>query len=1210
MAEIVLVRDGKPHAAIAAGGDDAHGKAIHQMQQAILQTTGAKLPIIDDTQAEKELGKQNLVVIGNLMTNRVAARLYRNYYVNSDAIVPGPGRYELRTVHDPEALGIGVVFCGGSDTAGIEASVERFLDHVKPGRDLTFTHLVEMETDGLPPPLADEELKKRIEKIKGPFSPGGFIAEQGMYYYRSGNPNYLRACKEAIPKLLAGLEGQGPIKDFRSHFAPVWDQIEEAPVFTDDERAAACGYLLGCLELTPQLHTLDAGPERKAPPLFQYTMPGGHAASLYLTRFCPGLPLAQTVQERIARYFDLQNDYWKLYFDSSWYTHSYFNWYMTWFLTSGDLRYMERGHLAEFCDYIMAAIITNERTGAVFGDGGGGPGTTANILGLAAWYYQDGRYEWFKRFLGGSWSGDWNLGHTYATNNIEPRMPRDILGVRVVPAEDWVYEKGIGGQVENTPLMPPRQQAYDKISFRTKFDRDSSFLLLDGLSGFGMAHADANNIVQLWDKGQMCLAPAGYMVYELSEHNVVVVTRDGAGGTEKVPTLAGLEVHTDMARFGAVRSMLHNYNGMDWARNILWAKDRYFLVIDELTAVTPGDYVLQGWWQAGGMLDGRRLSSGDDVRFQLVSLDDSELSQTTRRNGGSQLRTSQTGVLEPGDRRVFMNLLQCTRAPHEDAVDAKRLTRKAAVLRHNDEIEVLGSGPLTGDKALAVEAQLYLLHSAGFNLAGATALSCGTLLFESQNDATVDCDLVAGKVRVGLKRAGEVALLAAANGEVRRNGELLKSRVREDGLLSFELPVGQHDLRVPPLDDKHLAVIERTLQAAWARSQAPTDPTPGLKSDAPEIAELWQFKNPSDSPVQTHALTLGDLDGDGIDEILMGSADNVLRCFDGDGRLLWKYETDEWVCSVWVGDLDGDGSTRILVGTGRRLDRRGDQDSKAALLILDAKGQQQTRIPYPAGSIETVTGLDIDGDGVKEIIAGSHDWQLSAVRLDGQQVWSTYDYSRGPTNLQTYDVTGDGKPEIISTTTHRTNFYNLEGNHLFHLWSPGPGLAFGDSDGDHITEIAVGSVRGHVRLASYVAESKKGQEIEPTWTFDTGAPVEVIRMADLDGSGSDEILACSRNNLVYAFGADGRILWTRSLGDGVRALEVAYLDGGDTPQIICGTDAGQVFVLAPDGTVITWGAVPGLVRFVAVDDKNGKATPQIIAATDGPGLYALKWTGR
>ena len=551
-----------------------------------------------------------------------------------------------------------------------------------------------------------------------------------------------------------------------------------------------------------------------------------------------------------------------------------------------------------------------------------------------------------------------------------------------------------------------------------------------------------------------------------------------------------------------------------------------------------------------------------------------------------------------------MNLLQVTRAPHEAAVDARRLSASATVSRHGDVIEVMGSRPLTSGDALDVQGQLYLLRPTGFHVVAAKSLKCGPLLFESEHEATIDYDLATGEVDVTLEQAGAVALRTAANSDVRRDDEIVESRTRDDGMRSFDLPAGRHELRVAPPGADDLSRVAGALRAAWAGALQPSDPTPGLKSDAPELAGQWRFERPGDSSVLTHVLKLADLDGDRVDEILLGSADNILRCFDSGGDLKWKFEADEQIASAWTGDLRGDGAVRVLVATGRGATGG---KSKAAVYILDAAGKQEASIPYPASSIGTVAALDIDGDGVKEIIAATHDWKIHAMRLDGEIVWTTPDYSRGPNNLKIHDVTGDGRAEIISTTTHRTNFYDHKGSRVFHVWSPGPGLAFGDLDADRAAEVVVGSFRGHVRLASYASGVTEGQ-IKPTWTFDTGAPVLGVKLADLDGSGSGEVLACSRNNIVYAFNMDGTIRWTRSLGDGVRALEIANLDGRGLTEIVCGTDAGQVFVLSADGAVIAQGRAPGFVRFIAVSKTDADSAPLIVAATDGPGLYALKWT--
>ncbi len=849
------------------------------------------------------------------------------------------------------------------------------------------------------------------------------------------------------------------------------------------------------------------------------------------------------------------------------------------------------------------------------------------FLGLAAWYYQDGRYEWFKRFIG-TWKPDWNLGHTYAAN-VAPRMPDDILGVKVIPAENWIYEAGIGQvkarkwlppwiMTKNTPPMPPRERAYDKIAFRTKIAPDSAYLLLDGLSGFGMAHADANNIVQFYDKGRVWLFPAGYMTYALPEHNVVVVMRDGQGGIAEVPMLADLELSADMSRFGAVRSTLHNYNGTDWARNILWAKDRYFLVIDEVVAVAAGAYVLQGWWKAGGTLEGRRLQSDGEVRFQLVSLDDSTLSQTISRRGQAQLRTSQTGVLRAGDQRVFMSLLQCTAAPHTEAVDARRLAPSAVALRGGaGEYEVLGSRPLMDSDELEVAGELYWLHSDGFSVLAGTALTCGTRLFESEDSVTMECDLRRGRARVDVKEDTRLALLTGPGGEVRCDGRLLQTRLRNDGLLSFEVPAGEHRVRFPALAAAQLVPIQRALGAAWERAEVPPTPPPGLQADAPEMAELWRWDSQGDTRTRTRVLLHADLDGDGRDELLVGTEDQVLRCFDGKGKLLWDFTTEQRLCSAWVGDLRGDGELAILVGTGNAAGGHASATLGAAIYILDVQGNETARIPSPAspeddsfgsriGALECILGLDTDGDGIKEIIVSSSNWYVFSLRLDGEMMWAAADYARGPSNLQTHDITGDGKQEIVSTTLFQTNVFSLDGHRLFTVGTAGPGLAVGDVDGDGVVEVASGSLKGQVSLAKYEGTSD-GSGIEPVWSFDTGSPVEALGLGDLTGDGSEQILACSRNSIVYAFNADGSILWTRALGEGVRALKVVDLDGDGTPEIICGTAAGQVFVLSGNGNILAQAQVAGLVRFVAVADIDGDGRLEVIAVTDGPGLYAVRW---
>ncbi len=73
-----------------------------------------------------------------------------------------------------------------------------------------------------------------------------------------------------------------------------------------------------------------------------------------------------------------------------------------------------------------------------------------------------------------------------------------------------------------------------------------------------------------------------------------------------------------------------------------------------------------------------------------------------------------------------------------------------------------------------------------------------------------------------------------------------------------------------------------------------------------------------------------DVNGDGLDEILVASETGSVYCLDGKGGVVWRYPAGAVVRSVAAGDLDGDGkpeviltaedgSTRILSGAGALL---------------------------------------------------------------------------------------------------------------------------------------------------------------------------------------------------------------------------------------------------------------------------------------------------
>lgn len=165
------------------------------------------------------------------------------------------------------------------------------------------------------------------------------------------------------------------------------------------------------------------------------------------------------------------------------------------------------------------------------------------------------------------------------------------------------------------------------------------------------------------------------------------------------------------------------------------------------------------------------------------------------------------------------------------------------------------------------------------------------------------------------------------------------------------------------------------------------------------------------------SLLVADVDGDGRQELVIGSA----------GGLLWyRPATRErgvvaegmFHVGLALADLDGDGRPEIIAGTtdqtkaicwykmGRRLEDRWRQH------MID---------PDPAGGAHDVLPVDLDGDGRLELVAnacGRQPFALFAYRSDGDptRAWRRSTIQEGffQEGLVAADLDGDGRVEIVS----------------------------------------------------------------------------------------------------------------------------------------------------------------------------------------------------
>ena len=167
---------------------------------------------------------------------------------------------------------------------------------------------------------------------------------------------------------------------------------------------------------------------------------------------------------------------------------------------------------------------------------------------------------------------------------------------------------------------------------------------------------------------------------------------------------------------------------------------------------------------------------------------------------------------------------------------------------------------------------------------------------------------------------------------------------------------------------------------------------------------------------------VGDVDGDGVDEIVTVTGDGSahVRIFEMDGTVLdqfFAYDTKMRAgMFVATGDVDGDGTEEIALTT--------DTGGTGELLIVTRSGEVKHRFfPFGQTSVSLRVALgDVNGDGVDEVIVGRGAGTRSDVAVfspDGNALSTMLAYA--PTYdrgifVVSGDLDGDGDDEIVTGT--------------------------------------------------------------------------------------------------------------------------------------------------------------------------------------------------
>jgi len=200
---------------------------------------------------------------------------------------------------------------------------------------------------------------------------------------------------------------------------------------------------------------------------------------------------------------------------------------------------------------------------------------------------------------------------------------------------------------------------------------------------------------------------------------------------------------------------------------------------------------------------------------------------------------------------------------------------------------------------------------------------------------------------------------------------------------------------------------------------------------------------------------VGDIDGDGLPEIVTLDATQAFVVFEHDGTLKWRTPSSwnamhtivgqpfSYSTSVALADVDNDADVEIIVSN-QIIDHEGN----LPLVLGDDPGEWSSTVP-----------VDLDGDQDLEIVLGR-----SAFHHDGTPHFMTDLYPGYP---QIADVDDDGDPEILLTNFNGISMLEADGAIRYSDLRPTGADAIGttwlrpatfhDFDGDGAPEFALSS---------------------------------------------------------------------------------------------------------------------------------------------------------
>jgi hypothetical protein len=355
---------------------------------------------------------------------------------------------------------------------------------------------------------------------------------------------------------------------------------------------------------------------------------------------------------------------------------------------------------------------------------------------------------------------------------------------------------------------------------------------------------------------------------------------------------------------------------------------------------------------------------------------------------------------------------------------------------------------------------------------------------------------------------------------------------------------------------------------------------PGI--GAREYSAAWDYG----LEAEPQSVLIGDIQGNGESELLVGTNDGKLTVLQRNGQLLWTADLGGVVSQVAIAETGPDSPPYVVaIHNNSNLDSDGIESFEGWIEVLNSDSRLVWNVSLPATISSMIVG-DINLSGKSELIIGTTDGQVVAYSMNGDEFWRT---SVNASVSRLLLVSGIRGTEImVSSRANTIDRFNNKGGSFVRtaeFLNDINNLYLLQQDEELIPQLLVAVEDGTLR-----GVNARGVQI---WEVDLDGLPTVSLLAE------DSLLIATDEQDLFRIAFDGSIVGkTGDLGR-ITSLYFGDLDRDFRPDVAVGNRAGEIHLL-PGDMVEPWGKLnlTSDVFYITAFQNTAGQQAELVAVTN------------